>query len=141
MKICIFITIMAFSLSAYAGPAELVSSPDNLLAAVSKPTDQQDAVIKVVVRKLTKSRVPTREGAEKLALEAFLKKPGLGASEKLKVVGLFFIGRELPDFAKEGDLVWEIRVMRFGNGGDFISGVIWVSATTRMTKVLFPAGS
>jgi hypothetical protein len=109
---------------------------DNLLEAVSKPSEQQDAFIKEEAAKLAKSQVPTQDAAVKLAVASFLKSPGLDDRETLpRVVGLYRIGRDVTDFAKTGDLVWELRVSRMASG---VSGVIWVSTTTKQAKVLFP---
>jgi hypothetical protein len=106
-----------------------------LLEAVGKPSDQHDDFIKNEAEKLAKSHVPSADDARKLALAAFLKKPGLDARENLQVTGLYRIGRDVTDFAKEGDLVWEIHISRVVSG---ISGVVWVSTTTKNVKVLFP---
>lgn len=112
------------------------SYSDNLLEAVRNPSEQQNVFIKQEAAKLAKSQVPTAELAVNLAVNAYLKKPGLDAQETLpKVTGLFRVGRDVADFAKAGDLFWEIRITRSSEG---VSGVIWVSTTTKSVKVLFP---
>jgi len=109
---------------------------DNLRDAVSKPPDQQDALIKEEAAKLAKSQVPAADEAEKLALGALLKKPGLDMRETLpRVVGLYRIGKDVTNFANAGDLVWELHITRPDAG---VSGVVWVSTTTKSAKVLFP---
>jgi hypothetical protein len=129
---------MLVSVTLMATAADFKPPPyaDNLLDAVSKPSDQQDAFIKEEAAKLAKSQVPTADEAAKLAIAAFLKEPGLDARETWpRAAGLYRIGRDVTDFAKAGDLVWEVRVSRMVSG---VSGVIWVSTTTKSVKVLFP---
>jgi len=108
---------------------------DNLLQAIRKPANQQREFIKTQADKLAQSRVPTPEAARELANQAFIKKPGMDAREGTRVVGLYRAGRGIKDFAKERDLVWEVQVCRVGSG---ISGIIWISTTTKKAKVLFP---
>ncbi len=109
---------------------------ERLREALSKPADQQPEAIQELVRKLSKSQVPTEEAAEKLALGALHKQVGIDAREKWHVTQLFSIGRDVPEFAKEGDLVWEVHFSRWGL--DHVSGVVWVSTTTKQARVLFP---
>jgi hypothetical protein len=120
-----------------AADLKIIPYDDNLLDAVKKPTSQQDNFIKQEAEKLVKSQVPTAEEAGKLALGAFLKKPGLSAVESGRVTGLYRISRDVEHFAKAGDLIWEIRVSRMSNEPG-VSGLIWVSTSTKSVKVLFP---
>jgi hypothetical protein len=131
------LALVAVALLTFAGELKPISYADNLLDAVSKPTDQQDVFIKGEAQKLAKSQVPTREDALKLALGVFGSKPGLDALETWRVTGLYRIGRDAGKFTKAGDLVWEIRITRMGNNPG-VSGVIWVSTTTKSVKILFP---
>jgi len=110
-------------------------SGKDLLKAISKPRNQQDEFTRKAAEKLEKSRVPTAKKAESLALGAFIPSPGLDAREKLDVAGLYHVGRDVPQFAKEGDLFWEVRITRLGSG---LSGIVWVSTTTGAARVLFP---
>ena len=120
---------------AVAAEFRAIPYADNLRDGVGKPAGQQDDFTKKEAEKLAKSQVPTSEEASKLALAAFVKQPGLDARESWRVVGLYRIGRDVTDFAKAEDLVWEIRITRMGEG---VSGIVWVSTTTKSAKVLFP---
>src|SRR5262245_44326713 len=106
MKIYILIAIVA--LLAVTDEPRSNRYADNLRDAVSRPSDQQDEFAKQEAEKLAKSQVPTPDEAEKLALGAFLKERGLDARENSRVAGLYRIGRDVRDFAKAGDLVWEV---------------------------------
>ena len=127
--------IAAVAFLAVAAELRAIPYTDNLRDGVSKPADQQDDFTKKEAEKLAKSQVPTSEEASKLALAAFVKQPGLDARESWRVDGLYRIGRDVTDFAKAEDLVWEIRITRMGEG---VSGIVWVSTTTKNAKVLFP---
>ena len=137
MKTCIpIMAIVAVTLLAFAAELRPVRYTDNLRDAVSKPPVHQDSFIKEESAKLARSQVPTADEAAKLALGAFLNKPGLDARETLpQIAGLYRIGRDVTNFAKAGDLVWELHITRLSEG---VSGVVWVSTTTKRAKVLFP---
>lgn len=111
-------------------------SIERLRAELKQPVDQQSEVVRGVIRTLAKSQVPTEEDARKLALSAFVKVVGLDAREGWHVTQVFKMGRDVPEFANEGDLMWEVRMTR--KGDDHVSGVIWVSTTTKQARVLFP---
>jgi len=129
------VVIAAMALLVVAAEFRPIPYADNLRDGVSKPSDQQDDFIKKEAERLAKSQVPTAEEAAKLALGAFIKQPGLDARETGRVVGLYRVGRDVTNFAKAGDLVWEIHISRSFSG---VSGVVWVSTTTKNAKVLFP---
>jgi hypothetical protein len=135
MKTSAFLLLMTVACSAFVDEHRPIPFADNLLEAVRKPSDQQDELVKREAEKLAKSQVPSADEASKLALGAFLKKPGLDARENWRVTGLYRMGCNVPNFAKEGDLVWEVRISRLASG---VSGVIWVSTTTKNARVLFP---
>jgi hypothetical protein len=110
-------------------------SASNLLVEVLKPSADQNDFIQVLTAKLAKSLVPTRQIASELAERAVFKQTGLDARDHLPVVGLFRVGRDIPDFAKAEDLVWEVHLTRGRIG---VANVIWVSTTTKVAKTLFP---
>lgn len=125
-------TVVSFAVAVELRP---IPYADNLRDGVGKPSGEQDDFTKKEAEKLAKSQVPTADEAAKLALGAFLKQPGLDARETWQVVGLYRIGRDVTNFAKADDLVWEIHISRLASG---VSGVVWVSTTTKSAKVLFP---
>lgn len=129
----IALTLLVIAICATAG--EPTPYADNLLDEVTRPTEKQNLFIKNLADKLAKSQVPSRDEADQLALGSFLKKPGLDAREKSRVAGLYLVGREVEGFAREGDLVWEVRISRLGSG---VAGIVWVSTTTKKVKILFP---
>src|SRR5436190_9064476 len=109
MKIYASIFTMAMvAMLAVAAELKPIPYSDNLLDGVTKPTDQQDDFIKKQAEKLAKSQVPTAEKAIKLAIGAFLQKPGIDAREQWRTVALYRMGRDVTNFAKADDLVWEI---------------------------------
>jgi hypothetical protein len=129
------LAVLAIASLTCAAEVKLLPHTDNLFDAVNRPVAEQDSFIREEAQKLAKSLVPTREDAERLALGAFLKSPGLDARETWSIAGLYRLGRDVARFAAAGDLVWELRVFRSGVG---VWGVVWVSTTTRAVKVLFP---
>lgn len=128
---------LLFAASSLASRAEFapLDGIENHYLAVSAPTAAHNDATKRIVAQLAKSQVSTDEQAAKLALKAFVKKPGLDAREMWGVSGLYRLGRDVPDFGAAGDMIWEVRVSRSGNG---VSGLVWVSASTGATRVLFP---
>lgn len=134
MKTYISVFVMvAGTLLAFAADREAIPCLGNLREALSKPANQQDDFLKKMAEKLAKSQVPTADQASSLALGAFLKKTD--ARESVCVSGLYIIGRDVADFASAGDLVWEIHITRPFHA---VSGVVWVSTTTKKARVLFP---
>jgi hypothetical protein len=126
--------VLAAVLGQAAEPVR-VRYDDNFMNAVKKPAAVQDWFTKEMAQKLAKSVVRTPEEAEKLALSAFIKKPGLDAREGWRATGLYLIGRDVAGFAAAGELVWEVRVARAGAG---VSGLMWVSAKSKAVRLLFP---
>lgn len=123
-------------LTAFARGADIKFTPDeNYYKALATSADTDNPLIKSIAAKLARSRVPTRDAAEKIALHAFATKPGLDAREKWAVSGLYRLGRDVPDFGASGDLIWEVRVSRIGSG---VSGIVWVSSSTAAARTLFP---
>jgi hypothetical protein len=128
--LCLVFVFGGSVFSASAGPPV----DENYLAAINLPAEKQNWKQKDAVQKLAQSLVPTREAADTLALGAFEKQPGLDDRELEYVAGLYFLGRDIAGFGKTGDLFWEVRVRR----GDGMSGVIWISTTTKTALILFP---
>lgn len=108
--------------------------PVNLLDSITKPSDQQDVFVRECAKRLARNQVPTAEAADRLAIGVIIKNPGLGGNELTRVTGLYKVAGNLGEFAKDGDLVWEVCILRDLG----ISGVVWVSTTTKSVKVLFP---
>jgi hypothetical protein len=108
----------------------------NFLPTLKLPTAQQDALTQSVAQQLAKTAVPTAKDAESIVLSFLINGgPGLDAREGLEVAGLYAIARDVPGFAKTGDLFWEVRLGHFGVR---VSRVVWVSTSTKSVKTLFP---
>jgi hypothetical protein len=80
---------------------------------------------------LAKSRVPTRIEADRLASAAFFGRGVRDGRDGIRVTSLFRLGRDIPNFGKGGDLIWEARATR----GDTI-GLTWVSTTTGQVQIM-----
>lgn len=140
MKICfsiLAILMVTFIATSAAKPKtnQLGKTDYNLLDALKKPANQQSTFTRKVSQHLSKSLVPKRKDAEKLAFHAFFKKFGMGDNDSFHVTGLYRLGVDVPQFAAARDLIWEVRVERFDFG---VAGVVWVSTTTKHVKVIFP---
>ena len=109
----------------------------NILDLLSLPAEKQPQVIRELAAKLAKSHMPTRRDAETAGLSAF-HKIGLDMREGWEATGLFILGRDVPDFGAEGDLIWEITIYRTISQPAGVSGIVWVSAAKKTTKILFP---
>lgn len=77
---------------------------------------------------LATTSVPTRQAAVELATDYWLRTHRLLAEERLVVVGLYRLGRNITGVGTHGDWVWEVRVLHLGLGVD---GVMWVNAGSR----------
>jgi hypothetical protein len=106
----------------------------NYLERINLPTAQQDAATQSVVKQLATTSVPTVKDAVTVGMFALHNTPNaLSADETVSVSGLYTIGGDAPGFARHGDLVWEVVI----SVGDGVRRVIWVSTTTKATRVLF----
>jgi hypothetical protein len=106
----------------------------NYLDRINQPTAQQDEVARSVSKRLAATLVPTVKDAVAVGMFALHNTPNaLAANETVSVSGLYELGGDAAGFARQGDLVWEV-VISVGSG---LRRVIWVSTTTKATRVLF----
>ena len=70
-----------------------------------------------------------------VAVDAYFARAGGKRSiRSAQAISAASLGFDVPDFAKAGDRVWEVRVYEFGT----LSGVIWVNAETGRTRFVAP---
>ncbi len=70
-----------------------------------------------------------------IAVDAYFARAGGSRSiRSAQAIGTARLGFDVPDFAKAGDRVWEVRVYEFGT----LSGLIWVNAETGGTRFVAP---
>jgi len=100
----------------------------NFLRAITRPANQQDALTKEIVQRLATSQIHTPKDAESFG-------GMLDARSKAEVTGLYVSGLDVPGFGIRGDLFWEVTVSILGVQ---VTRVVWVSASTRAVKVVFP---
>jgi hypothetical protein len=135
MKATLYLLFIVAGLRAYGADSPSPTGNENYFEALANPAATHDSETKRVAAQLAKSRVPTSKQAAEVALQTFVKKPGLDAREMWGVSGLYRLGLDVPDFGAAGDLIWEVRISRDFAG---VSGVIWVSSSTGATRLLFP---
>jgi hypothetical protein len=75
MRIILPLLICLVAPLASAEDLRLPAPGGNYYEALAKPSDTYDDATKLVAAKLAKSRVPTHEQAERIALRAFISKP------------------------------------------------------------------
>lgn len=119
-----------------AGSAATLRSIHDLLW-LSKITDRHnlDIGLRHLLEALDKSKVPTAEKAEEVALGAKLKAGGVLAEEGVRVVGLVRLGVDVAEFATGGDLVWLVRFEHSVRG---VTQEVWVSSTTGAVRATLP---
>ncbi|HEX3703657.1 MAG TPA: hypothetical protein VHU82_10015 [Vicinamibacterales bacterium] len=96
--------------------AQFGPTPNEFINTIKLPPAEQDPMTKRVVGQLAVSAVQRATDARGLALDAVLHSTGLDARDAIDTTGLFRIGEDIPSFAAEGDLVWEVRIYRVGGG-------------------------
>jgi hypothetical protein len=101
------------------------------MEALALPTEQQQPWIREAGAKLKQSQVPTWGAAMGLVSEQY----PYGGDAIPGVTGLFYLGRDIPNFGSKGDLIWEVRIGQLVS----ITGMYWVSASTKSVKSLLPS--
>ena len=107
---------------------ELGLRSSNFLHAIARPVEQQDTLTKEIVQRLIASEIRTPKDAESFG-------GILDARSKAEVTGLYVSGVDVAGFANRGDLFWEVTVSIIGVQ---VTRVVWVSASTRAVRVVFP---
>jgi hypothetical protein len=101
------------------------------MEALALPTEQQPPWIREAGAKLKQSQVPTWGAAMGLVSEKY----PYGGDAVPGVTGLFYLGRDVPNFGSKGDLIWEVRICHL----ESLTGMYWVSAATKSIKSLLPS--
>ena len=125
-----------------AGMAQHASaqSPSmNLLSLINVPEANRTGYENSVAEQVARSAVPTAKDAMSLVDEFLYGNPGgmrvaaMDARHLMQVTGLYQVLLDGPE--KPRDLVWEVRLAYFGTD---VTNVLWVSASTKAVKALFP---
>src|SRR5262245_4658677 len=84
---------------------------------------------------LAKTKVPTVKDAQRIAARAVPPTSGIyDAISSSSIVGVFQLGRKVANFGEEGDLVWDVRILRkFA-----ITQELWISSSTGHVRKLLP---
>ncbi|MGH7389611.1 MAG: hypothetical protein ACREM3_09165 [Candidatus Rokuibacteriota bacterium] len=93
------------------------------------------AELRSALERLDRSSVPTVEKATSAALRFEMAHGGITAEEGARVVGLLRIGRDVPSFAGQGDLVWVVRIDHSFSG---VTQEMWISSTTGQVRTMLP---
>ena len=104
--------------------------PFNLMEELALPSEQQRPSVREAGAKLRQSQVPRWGDAMGLVVTTH----PFGMDVTPAVTGLFYLGRDVPQFGSKGDLVWEVRIFRL----EAISELYWVSAATKSVRSLLP---
>lgn len=73
-------------------------------------------------------------------LQAFMDHAGASAdSEKLSLASIT-LGFDVPNFAKQGEKIWEGRMMDYKTSKGKIRGILWVNAETLDVLILAAPG-
>ena len=85
--------------------------------------------------RLDGAKVDNPGEAVTVAVDAYFARAGGKRSiRSAGAIGAATLDFDVPDFARAGDRVWEVRVYEFGT----LSGVIWVNAETGRTRFVAP---
>jgi hypothetical protein len=93
------------------------------------------AEYRAILDALAAGKVPTAEDARAIALRFKLTHGGLLAEEGASVVSLLRIGRDLPPLARQGDLVWVVRISHFWLG---VTQEVWIGSASGEVRSMPP---
>lgn len=97
--------------------------------------DAEDGYAAKVREELSKSEIKTPDAAEAAALSYELGHGGFGANERVEVVAIIRINQKVADFADEKDLIWIVRIQRWGA---YTTQELWISSTTGAVRPVLP---
>jgi hypothetical protein len=101
----------------------------------SKLNEREREILPEVLKKLEKGKVRTAEMAKDAAQKYKFKASGILAEEAPHVISLLPLGTDVPDFAKQGDLVWVVQFRIFQGA---ITQEVWVNANTGGIRAILP---
>jgi hypothetical protein len=84
---------------------------------------------------LEKGKVRTVDMAKDAAQKYKFKASGILAEEAPHVVSLLPVGTDVPDFGKQGDLLWVVQFRIFHGA---ITQEVWVNANTGSVLAILP---
>ena len=79
------------------------------------------------LKKLKSAKVGDSKAAHDAAMRYKIEHGGLDARDGSKVAALFKLAQDIPGFAQQGDLVWDIQIIRMA---EQVSDEIWISSRT-----------
>jgi len=107
----------------------------NIAAASETPIDIFDKTPKFKDAKV-ESGIAARVLADKQYVLKFRDmESGVLATEGVRSVSIIKLGYNIPDFAKKGEKLWEVRILL---DGEELRSIIWINPTT--AKVRFVSG-
>jgi hypothetical protein len=101
----------------------------------SKLNEREREILPEVLKKLEKGKVRTVDKAKDAAQKYKFKVSGILAEEAPHVVSLLPLGTDVPDFGKQGDLVWVVQFRIFQGA---ITQEVWVNANTGGLRAILP---
>jgi hypothetical protein len=121
------------NLTEQSGQARVLHPMWDLLWMIDHDREHMSLELRRTLEALDASRVPGIAEARQAALHF---RPPLSALEGYQVVGLIRIGREVPKFAKQGDLVWIVNAYQVDQFG--VTQELWISSTTGQVRAMLP---
>lgn len=110
-------------------------SAEDLLWLIDRDRRTLGAEYRAVLDQLAAGKVATAEDARAIAIRFKLTHGGLLAEEGARVVGLLRLGRDLPPLARQGDLVWVVRVSHAWLG---VTQEMWIGSATGEVRAMAP---
>ena len=101
----------------------------------SKLNEREREILPEVLKKLEKGKVRTVDMAKDAAQKYKFKASGILAEEAPHVVSLLPLGTDVPDFGKQGDLMWVVQFRIFHGA---ITQEVWVNANTGSVLAILP---
>lgn len=99
--------------------------------------ERRDVARAGALRELNNAEVPSIEAARDAAMQQKVNHGGLDARDGSRVVALFPLSHDVAEFGAEGDLIWDVRILRFG---EQVSDQIWINSRNGKVKAMLAAG-
>jgi hypothetical protein len=135
ISLCLVLSLARGEEPEKKGPAQ------NYYEATKHPPAPLDKFTQSVLDQLANSRVPTADEAGNRVFQELVQQASIDGRNKatdpresMAVTGLYRLAPVEWSSAKEGELVWEVRLVRVDAG---LSGVFWVSCSTGTVRTLF----
>ena len=110
----------------------LLDPTNNLLWILDSERENLSSEFQRLLTALDASQVPSLAEARRIATRFVLL-----AEEGPKTVGLIRMGRDVPQFAQRGDLVWVVHISSVTYSGAVNQG-LWISSSSGEVRVMLP---